>query len=255
MRGDRLRRSRSRRPRPGALPVRVAVAVLSLVFVAGCGGMFRPDLARPRYVSDEPAATSVERRAERATVRIRTLGCGALSTGSGVVVGERELLTNAHVVAGAETLEINLWDGTTLSAEVRSAASADDLAIIEVDAPLTGEGRAAVAEFATADPPVGAPLLVFGFPGGLRFTVDKGEVDSYAEVDGERSIVMTNPVVPGNSGGPVFDGTGAVVGIVRARLVDTGNGVAIPVTTVAAALATMRTAPTGTAPGCDEFVQ
>jgi S1-C subfamily serine protease len=225
------------------------------VLLAGCGGMFRPDLARPRYVSGEPAATSVERRAEQATVRIRNLGCEALSTGSGVVIGERELLTNAHVIAGAETLEINLWDGTTLSAAVRSAVSADDLAIVEVDSPLTGDGRAAVAEFASADPPVGTPLLVFGFPGGLRFTVDKGEVESYAEVDGERSIIMTNPVVPGNSGGPVFDDTGAVVGIVRARLVDTGNGVAIPVSTVDAALAVMRDAPGGGAVGCDVFVQ
>lgn len=245
---------RSRRGRRRPIGV-VSAVLLVTALLAGCGGMFRPDLARPRYVSNEPAATSVERRAEQATVRIRTLGCGALSTGSGVVIGDRELLTNAHVVAGAESLEINLWDGTTLSAEVRSAASADDLAIVEVDAPLTGEGRGVVAEFAAADPPVGAPLLVFGFPGGLRFTVDKGEVDSYAEVDGERSIIMTNPVVPGNSGGPVFDDTGAVVGLVRARLVDSGNGVAIPVSTVEAALATMRAAPSGTAPGCDEFVQ
>jgi len=229
---------------PGAL--RVLLTVLVLTATAGCG-VLRPDIGAPDYSArPELAASSAERRAEEATVRIRNLGCNAVSTGSGVVVGPRELVTNAHVIAGAEKVEITTWDGRTFEASVEGATVASDLAKVRVDTDLP-----AAAAFASSDPVEGDQLVVFGFPGGGRFSAERGQLLGYREVDGQYSFVMSNKVRPGNSGGPVFDGSGAVAGVVRALLVEADQGVAIPASVVTAALGSAGT--DGQVPGCSEF--
>lgn len=213
--------------RPVALVAAVAAACVTS---AGCG-VLRPGSGAPDYgsVRDRLAVSEADHRAEAATVRIRNLGCDALSTGSGFVVGERELVTNAHVVAGAERLEITTWDGRTFDASVEGATVSADLARVRVDADLPPP-----ATLAAADPAVGDPVVVYGFPGGGALDVEHGKVLSYADVDGRRSFVMTNRVRPGNSGGPVFGADGGVVGVVRALLVDQDQGVAIPVSVLKA---------------------
>lgn len=211
----------------------------------GACAVLRPDAGAPDYAAlhDRLATAASERDAEAATVRIRNLGCAALSTGSGFVVGERELVTNAHVVAGAETLEITTWDGHTFEAAVEGATLASDLARVRVDADLPPAAR-----LASSDPVPGDLLRVYGYPGGGALDVETGQLVSYAEVDGRRSFVMSNKVRPGNSGGPVFGAGGEVVGVVRALLVDQDQGVAIPAGEVAA---TLGSGASGGVPGCD----
>ncbi len=235
----------------------VRTILLALVFavsVAGCS-VLRPDIGAPDYGSQAELAEAAARlrAAEQATVRIRNVGCGGIATGSGIVIGESVLLTNAHVVAGAETLEITLWDGKTVGAEIRDATVSSDLARVEVAVDLTQSADAVVATLGTSDPDPGEQLVVFGFPGGGRFTVLPGEALGYTDVDGVRGLVMSNQVVPGNSGGPVFDESGVVVGVVRLQLVESGDGVAIPITDVNASLAQMSEAGAGRVPGCDAF--
>lgn len=217
--------------------------------MCGACAVIRPDLGAPDYgaVRSGIAGAEARRSAEAATVRIRNLGCDALSTGSGVVVGENELITNAHVVAGADSLEITTWEGRTLGASVEGATIASDLARVRVDADLPPAAR-----FASTDPLPGDPLAVYGYPGGGPLEVSTGSLVSYAQVDGQRSFVMSNRVRPGNSGGPVFGDDGTVVGIVRALLVEEDEGVAIPATVVTATLGA--SAGSAAVPDCTAFV-
>lgn len=231
---------------------RAAAGALALVLascaVLGSCGVLRPDAGAPDYASVRAGVerAEAERSAEAATVRVRNLGCDALSKGSGVVVGDRELITNAHVVAGADKLEITTWDGRTLDAVVEDATVTADLARVRVDADLPP-----AASFASTDPLPGDPLAVYGFPGGGPLEVSTGALVSYAAVDGQRSFVMSNRVRPGNSGGPVFGSGGEVVGIVRALLVEKDEGVAIPVSVVTASLDAASAS--AAVPGCGAF--
>lgn len=219
-----------------------------LVLILGSCGVLRPDAGAPDYASvrTNVARAEADRSAEAATVRIRNLGCDSLSTGSGVVVGERELITNAHVVAGADKLEITTWDGRTLDAAVEGATIASDLARVRVDADLPP-----AASFAPTDPLPDDSLAVYGFPGGGPLEVSTGKLISYADVDGQHGFVMSNRVRPGNSGGPVFGSDGTVVGIVRALLVEQDEGVAIPATVVTSSLGA--SAGSADVPDCTAF--
>ncbi|MCC7076743.1 MAG: trypsin-like peptidase domain-containing protein [Acidimicrobiia bacterium] len=228
----------------------MVVPVLLACSLIACA-VIRPDIGGPDYGETSVAADSPERRAEQATVRIRNLGCGAISLGSGVVIGARRLLTNAHVIAGAERLEVNLWDGTTVDARVVGASVEGDLAIVEVEEDLVTQNDAAVADLAPADPTEGQPLMVFGFPEGGRFRISRGRLMGYEDIDGQRSLVLSNRVEEGNSGGPVFDMEGRVVGIVRAKFVDSGEAIAIPVSTLRSLVS--GSAASGPVPECGAF--
>lgn len=229
--------------------VTLFLAVVMLLF-SGCSVM-RPDKGAPVYGHLSAAATSAERAAERSTVRVRNLGCNAVVVGSGVITAQRQLLTNAHVIAGADKLEVNLWDGTTVDARVVGASVAQDLATVEVADDLASGGRASVATFAAADAPVGASLLVFGFPEGGRFTVSRGHLVAYEAIGDQRSMVLSNKVEHGNSGGPVFGENAQVVGIVRAMFADSGDAIAIPVSAAHQLLEAGAAA--GPVPGCSAF--
>ncbi len=196
--------------------------------LAACS-LFAYDDEIPAYGrTDELLVGLPLREAKQVTVRVRNFGCNAVSVGSGVIAAPDLLLTNAHVIAGAEEVEITLWDGETFAASVLDATVTEDLALVRVEGDLTGGGRAAIARFAISDPLDGTFLFVVGYPGGGRLRKSTGSLLEYREVDGVRSLVMSNEVAPGNSGGPVFDENARVVGIVRA-LLESGQGLAIPV--------------------------
>lgn len=176
-------------------------------------------------------ATSVERVARYVTVRVRARGCGRLGTASAVAIGPRLLVTNRHVVQGAEALELNYWDGTSATADLEAVAVADDLALVRVSARLP-----TVARMASADPAERSKVLIVGYPNGGEQTITRGSVVEYARL---RSPAGASPVmrlsaaiVPGNSGGAVVDRTGALVGVVFGVETETGFGLAIPVSAV-----------------------
>lgn len=231
--------SRNVRPRARFLLV---VAAL----IAGCvpvpasdqeaGGTAATPLVSPSAVpvsADTPAvrAVSPERTARRMTVRVRSLGCGRIGTASAVAVGRRLLVTNRHVVAGADRIELNYWDGSRAQARPRTVAVADDLALVEVSRRLP-----AVARIAPDDASKGAELFVVGFPNGGRQTIARGELIEYAPLerhpDASPVMRLSAPIVPGNSGGPVLDASGAVIGVVFGIETATGHGLAVPASAV-----------------------
>ena len=209
---------------------RLGRAALGLVLaVAGAGCVADPAGYDPLTATavDEIGDPPAERPLRLATVRVRNLGCGSIGTGSGVVVDEGLIATNRHVVDGASRLEINTWDGRTLEVDVVSAASQSDLALVRVRGPLPP-----AVSFADRDLEAGDAVTIAGFPGGRRLTMVTGAVRSVGPLSedeiGDVALVDA-PVRPGNSGGPVGDQAGRLVGLVYAATTDDNDALVIPV--------------------------
>lgn len=139
-------------------------------------------------------------------------------SGSGtafIVSDDGDVLTNHHVIAGCGSLSV---DGH--AATVMAEDTVFDLALLRVDA-LSG---AAPAVFAEAPARLNSDVTVVGYPlsgllGGLNVT--RGAVTSTKGIGGDGiNMQISAPVQPGNSGGPVLNGDGQVVGVVVARLSD-----------------------------------
>lgn len=180
----------------------------------------------------EVAATSVLRRAQQITVRIRALGCDQLGLGSGFVLPGNVVVTNRHVVAAPKEVSVNTWDGTSLRADVSGTAIDSDLAILQ----LADDVDLPVAELRTDPVEPGEPVIVVGYPGGGPATVSTGEVVSL--IDGEMLdepadvIRVDAEISQGNSGGPLLDDEGKVVGVVFAVDVGSGDGLVVPIDTL-----------------------
>ena len=147
-------------------------------------------------------------------------GPRAEGTGSGVVIDETgSILTNNHVVAGADSLEVKFADGSVTSAEVVGRDPSNDLAVIQAD--VSGQALT-VARLGDSDAlRVGEPVLAIGNPFNLEGTLTQGIVSAlgrtFASGGGTRPIrnmIQTDaPVNPGNSGGPLLNCQGEVIGI------------------------------------------
>jgi S1-C subfamily serine protease len=180
----------------------------------------------------EVAATSVLRRAQQITVRIRALGCDQLGLGSGFVLPGNVVVTNRHVVAAPKEVSVNTWDGTSLRAEVSGIAIDSDLAILQ----LADEVDLPVAELRADPVEPGEPVIVVGYPGGGPATVSTGEVVSLIEgemLDEPADVIRVDAEIrQGNSGGPLLDEDGKVVGVVFALDVGSGDGLVVPIDTL-----------------------
>jgi S1-C subfamily serine protease len=176
---------------------------------------------------DALAAADVLRSAREFTVRIRTVGCERLGTGSGFVLENGLIVTNRHVIGQPRTVAISTWDGRSFDARVEGISLDADLAIIEVS---TTDLPAATLR--TGPVAVGESIAVIGYPGGGSATITTGRLVSISEetiLDQEGPFLIVDAEVrQGNSGGPVVDERGAVIGVIFA-LDGRGFGNAIPI--------------------------
>jgi S1-C subfamily serine protease len=169
--------------------------------------------------------------------------------GSGVVIVDTGIiLTNLHVVAGAERVEVRFHDGFESEATVIGARPEHDLAVLKA-AKIPDDLPAATLR-STADLAPGDEVVAVGYPFGIGPSVSSGVISGlareYRSPKGER--VLTNLIQfdaaanPGNSGGPLITMDGEVVGIVTAILNPTdqrvfiGIGFAVPIENAAAAI-------------------
>lgn len=161
------------------------------------------------------------------------------SLGTGVIVGEDGLIvTNAHVVGEADSVTIELSDGSTTGAGVIARDARIDLALLKVEP----SDRAWLALVLEGDdrPPVGTDIYIIGHPLGLGWSVSRGVVSGHrrpGEV-GPIGYIQTDAAIsPGNSGGPMVTGDSRIVGIVVSKLAGSGAeniAFAIPVSEVRA---------------------
>ncbi|GAC1480100.1 MAG: hypothetical protein NVS1B4_25110 [Gemmatimonadaceae bacterium] len=148
------------------------------------------------------------------------LGGGASSSGSGVVVSpDGDILTNKHVVRGCLELRVRSDSGTSLAARLVAVDTNDDLALIRLP---SGLPRVATFRGEPALRP-GDDVVAVGYPlMGLlakQPSVTTGTVNALAGIYNDTHLLqMSAPVQPGSSGGPLFDASGNIVGIVVTKL-------------------------------------
>jgi len=198
-------------------------ASLFLTFVL----LVPPALAQQRSSEEEMIIRAV-RTVTPAVVSVATRG----GSGSGVIIrSEGIIVTNAHVVQNARTVEIQTADGRTFNGTVLGRDPRVDVAVVRVTAqnlpaaPLGDSDKLDVGQLAIA---IGNPL-------GLDRTVTRGVVSATnRDPRGIRlasGLIQTDAAInPGNSGGPLLDSAGRVIGINTAMLAGaTGLGFAIPI--------------------------
>jgi S1-C subfamily serine protease len=171
------------------------------------------------------------------------------SIGAGVVILDKGvILTNIHVVQGAKRIGLTFADGFEADAEITGTRPEDDLAVLQAKA-IPDDLQAATLQ-STSGLSLGDHVTAVGFPFGIGPSVSSGVVSGlgreYRSPEGKR--VLTNLIQfdaaanPGNSGGPLVNASGEVVGIVTGILNPTqqrvfiGIGFAVPIENAALAV-------------------
>lgn len=219
-------------------PVRAAIAQLRGTVLADglprLGQLIQigPVPTAPEIALDDPALAQAAQSVAR--ISGTAYACGITSSGSGFVVGDGRLVTNAHVVAGVDTPLVELPGQPAREGRVVYFDPADDLAVVAVD----GLGAQSLPVVAPLE--VGAAAVVQGYPYGGPFTSGSAQVlsegsvpvpDIYDDQSTPRDIYALGAVVrPGNSGGPLLTPSGEVAGVVFARS-DTDDNVGYAMTT------------------------
>lgn len=156
------------------------------------------------------------------TARVRT----EVATGTAFVVADDLLVTNAHVVDGANQVQVTFDDGGIAGCDIASSDTTLDLATLACE---TGDHPA--LDLSGALPEIGSEITVLGYPGDSPDLIATRGIVSAPDVGG---FIRTDAALnPGNSGGPLLDGDGLVVGVATARdTQEESAGFAVPATTV-----------------------
>jgi len=148
----------------------------------------------------------------------------ALMTGSGFFVRPGQVVTNLHVIRGAQRCEVKTLDGKGKVFPVAGTLAVDeegDLALLSVEMPAD---RPRASELASVLPDEGEQIVVIGNPLKLEGSVTDGIVSAVREVPNVGKIIqITAPISHGNSGSPVFNMKGQVVGVVTVRVTNGQN--------------------------------
>jgi S1-C subfamily serine protease len=190
-----------------------------------------PAQSAPAATTQQASTSSIDAATERAfavaspsVVYVNNVGVGS---GSGVIYDKSgDIVTNAHVVAGAQSLTVTLSSGKTLSARLVGTDTADDLAVIHVNA-----SNLPAARFAPAGSfHVAQTVLAIGNPLNLKQSVTSGLISAVDRTVQEGTgaylpdaIQTSAPINPGNSGGALVTLDGTVVGIPTLEAADPQN--------------------------------
>jgi S1-C subfamily serine protease len=213
----------------------------------------RPVVINDKLGADETATIEVFKRAAPSVVHITSLVARRdrmsldvteipQGTGSGFIWDTAgHVVTNNHVIAGADGANITLDDGTTYAAKLVGQEMTKDLAVLKIDAPPSK--LRAIAVGSSANLQVGQKVLAIGNPFGLDHSLTTGVISGLEREIKSASdrtifgVIQTDASInPGNSGGPLLDGGGNLIGINTAIYSPTGAnagiGFAVPVDTI-----------------------
>ncbi|MGW6692934.1 acid resistance serine protease MarP [Rhodococcus sp. NPDC054953] len=205
----------------------------ALLDTSGLPDVIGPFGRTPIAVVDPPDAAIAQgplaQRLQPSVLRIRGVApsCQRALEGSGFVVAPQRVMTNAHVVAGTDQVVVDSLDGP-LPATVVLFDPQVDVAVLDVPG-LTAD----VLPFAPDPADTGADALVLGYPGGgpftasaarIRETLDLNGPDIYRAADVTREVyTVRGSIRQGNSGGPLVDDEGRVLGVVFGAAVDNSD--------------------------------
>jgi putative serine protease PepD len=162
--------------------------------------------------------------------------------GSGFVYDKQgDIVTNQHVVSGATSITVKFWNGKTYRGKLVGSDSSTDLAVVHVDAPSSMLHPLSLGNSEAVQ--VGDSVIAIGSPFGLEGTVTSGIVSAlHRSMDAPNHYTIPNsiqtdaPINHGNSGGPLIDARGNVIGVNAQIQSDSGGsdgvGFAIPSNTV-----------------------
>ena len=214
--GERVESTRSPTRKPESLvattPVLSATPVVNIQFFGAAD------------LSDESKSSLADliERIQSGVVQIAT-GSGG---GSGFIIDSTGLvITNAHVVAGESRVDVWLTNGRRYEASVLERDAVSDLALVKIDGsgsfdtiPIGNPGRVRV----------GDEVLALGFPLadriGTNLTVTRGIISSTRTVDGIELLQTDAALNPGNSGGPLVNRDGEVIGVNTSKIYETTGG-------------------------------
>ncbi len=206
--------------RPAPAILLVAAVLLSLPVTAAAqtpGEVFR---------KVTPSVVVIKARGSEVTAAGQTR---FLETGSGVLISaDGKVMTAAHVVATMDEISVEFLGGETVSAKVIASESAADLSLILLERVPAG---ARVAKMANSDTVrVGDPVYIVGAPYGLSYSLSAGLISArWAPNTVHRAMPLaeffqTNATInTGNSGGPMFNAAGEVIGIVSHNISKSGG--------------------------------
>lgn len=194
-------------------------------------GARRPKTGENLESGGQSEVKSLIRRVQPSVMTIRVQGRdgGQLGIGTGFAVSADGLVaTNQHVIGEGRKFTVETASGRKLKiVAVEASDRGRDLAVIRVDVGDQPLSPLAVSDSETPDS--GTRVFAFGNPHGLRNSVVSGIVSAVQEIGGRDLIQMAMPTQPGNSGGPLVDQQGRVVGIVNMKsAVDDNLGFAVP---------------------------
>jgi S1-C subfamily serine protease len=191
--------------------------------------------------SGDSSITAIYERVKNSVVLITSTLPQGTATGSGFIYDtEGRIVTNYHVIDGANSISVTFVNGTIVKASVVGTDPYSDIAVINVDAPAALLVPLKLGSSSALQ--VGESVLAIGNPYGLADTLTTGIVSALGrEMDSESGypivdVIQTDAAInPGNSGGPLLNMAGEVVGIntAIASSTSTGIGFAVPSDTIA----------------------
>jgi S1-C subfamily serine protease len=215
---------------PGWLK-QVPARLSTLLDTSGLPNVLQPFGRTPIVAVNAPDAmlttSPVVTTAELSVVKIRGVApdCEKVLEGSGFVVAPDRVMSNAHVVAGSNNVTVSTADGQQYNASVVSYDPDVDIAILDVPG-----FPAQPLAFADGHAASGSNALVLGYPGGGEFAATAARIREVIELNGPdiyRTKTVTREVYTirgtvrqGNSGGPLIDANGKVLGVVFGAAVD-----------------------------------
>lgn len=201
----------------GALTVFSAAVVAAVVSAA----MLRDPGSRPpgspvaAVLTESQQITEAVQRVRPSVVRIRTRTSEGEGVGTGIVIEDGVVITNGHVVQGDQNPTVTLADGRELPGQVLGVDSRVDLAVIRIAAP----GLPVAAWGDSESLPIGSRLIAIGYAlGASAFssgepTVTSGIFSGRRDFLGQSYVQTDTPINHGNSGGPLINLRGEIVGV------------------------------------------
>ena len=241
------------KPRPGRISTLLMVLVATLAIGAGGGAVaysaFSSDpktvVREVRVGNSEPAASTsalsigeIYRRSYKGVVEITVTSTSTNPFGSGetqqaqgsgfVYDSQGNIVTNEHVVDGAKSVSVRFWNGDTYKATVVGSDPSTDLAVIKVDAPESILSPLTVGD--SAKVLVGDGVVAIGSPFGLEETITSGIVSAlHRQMKAPNNFSINDSIQTdaainhGNSGGPLLNAEGQVIGV-NAQIRSDGGG-------------------------------